>query len=62
VCKPHLDLLALAPRLLKDPGPGERTRNVTRGFVLIAWNLAKQDLRTALRSEFATAAAVLSGR
>ena len=62
MCEPHLDLLALAPRLLEGLGPGEGTRNITSGFVLIAWNLAKWDLRTALGSEFATVAVVLSGQ
>jgi len=62
VCEPHLDLLALPSRLLERLGPGEGTRNIPSGFVLIAWNLAKWDLRTAQRSEFATVAVALSSQ
>jgi hypothetical protein len=45
--EPHLDLFSLTPRLLEGLGAGEGTRNITSGFVLIAWNPAKRSLRTA---------------
>jgi hypothetical protein len=43
-------------------GPCEGTRNIASGFVLIAWNLAEGDLRTALRSKFAAVAVALSSQ
>ena len=40
VCKPHLDLLALASRLLKARGASERPGNVSGMFMDIARDLA----------------------
>jgi type IV secretion system protein TrbE len=36
--------------LLEGLGPNEGTRNITSGFVLIAWNLTKRDLRIAAQT------------
>jgi hypothetical protein len=62
VCEPHLDLLALMPGSLEVLGTSEGTRNIPSGFVLITWNLAEGDLRTALRSEFAAVAVAFSSQ
>jgi hypothetical protein len=40
VCKPHLDLLALAPRLLEAIGANERPGNVAGALMDIARDLA----------------------
>jgi hypothetical protein len=40
VCEPHLDLLALAPRLLKVLGANERSGDVAGMLMDIARNLA----------------------
>jgi hypothetical protein len=40
VCKPHLDLLALAPRLLKVLGADERSSDVAGMLMDIARDLA----------------------
>src|SRR3954467_8438598 len=56
VCKPHLDLLALAPRLLEALGASERPGNVSRVFMDVARDLARWILWTALRFEWATIA------
>jgi hypothetical protein len=40
VREPHLDLLALTPRLLKALGAGERPRNVSGMLMDIARDLA----------------------
>jgi hypothetical protein len=47
VREPHLDFLALTPRLLESVSAGEGTSNIARGFVLMARNPAKRELRTA---------------
>jgi hypothetical protein len=40
VCEPHLDLLALAPRLLEALGASERPSNVSGMFMDVARDLA----------------------
>jgi hypothetical protein len=44
VCKPHLDLLALAPRLLEALGASERPGDVSGMLVDVARNLARWEL------------------
>lgn len=51
--EPHLDLLALQPWSFERLGAGEGSRHITSDFVPMVWSLAKRDLGTALRPEFA---------
>jgi hypothetical protein len=51
VCEPHLDLLALAPRLLEALGASERSGDVSAVFMDVARNLACRLLWAALRFE-----------
>src|SRR5882724_9499463 len=51
VCEPHLDLLALAPRLLKALGASERSGDVSGMLMDIARNLARRFIWAALRFE-----------
>ena len=60
VRKPHLDLLALTSRRLEALGASERPGDVAGVLMNVARDLAKGDLRTALRSEFAAVAVMLS--
>ena len=59
--EPHLDLLALAPRLLEAFGAGERTGNVSGVFMDVARNFACWLFWTALRFERAYIAVELAG-
>jgi hypothetical protein len=59
VREPHLDLLAFSSRPVEPIGASQGPGNIARGFVPVAWNLAKRDLWTALRSEFAAVAVML---
>jgi hypothetical protein len=61
VRKPHLDLLALAPRLLEVLGANERSGDVAGTLMDIARNLARWVFRTALRFERAYIAVELAG-
>jgi hypothetical protein len=47
MCEPHLDLLALTPRVLEALGASERPGNVSGALVNVARDLAKRDFRTA---------------
>ena len=59
--EPHLNLLALASRLLEGFSIRKGTRNVSGAFVDVARNLARWFLRTALRFERAYIAVELAG-
>jgi hypothetical protein len=61
VCEPHLDLLALTPRLLKALSAGERPGNVSGMLMDIARDLARWFFWTALRFERAYIAVELAG-
>ena len=60
VREPHLDLLALTPRLLEALGASERPRNVPGMFMDIARDLARWFLWAALRFEWANVAVELA--
>jgi hypothetical protein len=47
VCEPHLDALAVTPRLLERFGADERSGNVASVLVNVAWDLACRFLRAA---------------
>ena len=57
----HLDLLALASRLLKALSTSERPGHVSGVFVDVARNLVRWVFRTALRFEWAYIAVELAG-
>ncbi|KRQ96311.1 hypothetical protein CQ10_31160 [Bradyrhizobium valentinum] len=59
--EPHLDLLALLPRLLEALGTGERTGNITGVLMDVARDLARWVFRTALWFEWAYIAVELAG-
>src|SRR5882672_3270822 len=61
VCEPHLDLLALASRLLKALGTSERPGDVSGVLMDVARDLARWVFRTALRFERAYVAVELAG-
>jgi len=56
----HLDLLAIAPRLRKRFGLGEGARDVARGLIDAAQDLALRGLGAAVRLQRATPAVVHS--
>jgi hypothetical protein len=60
VCEPHLDLLALAPRLLEGLSASERPGNVSGMFMDVARDLARRFLWAALRLEWANVAVDLA--
>jgi hypothetical protein len=60
VSEPHLDLLALASRLLKALSASERPRNVSGMLMDVARDLALWFLWTALRFEWAYMAVELT--
>ena len=60
MCEPHLDLLALAPRLLEALGASERPCNVPGMFMDIARDLARWFLWAALWFEWANVAVELA--
>ena len=60
MCEPHLDLLALAPRLLKALGASERAGNVSGVFMDVTRDLARRLLWAALRFERAYVAVELA--
>ena len=60
VCEPHLDLLALAPRLLKALGASERAGNVSGVLMDVTRDLARRLLWAALRFERAYVAVELA--
>ena len=60
MCKPHLDLLALAPRLLEALGASERPGDVAGVLMDVARDLARWLLRAALRLEWAHIAVELA--
>ena len=59
--KPHLDLLALAPRPLKVLGANERSGDVAGMLMDIARDLARRSFWAALRFEWAYIAVELAG-
>src|SRR5450756_1115000 len=61
VREPHLDLLALASRLLKALGANERPGNIPSVFMDVARDLASWFLWAALRFEWANIAVELAG-
>ena len=63
VCEPHLDLLALAPRLLEEHRCRPATGNVPCVLCAdVTWNFSKWVLRTAQGFEFATVTIELPGK
>src|SRR6476469_1904300 len=61
VREPHLDLLALPPRLLEALGTGERTGNIPGMLMDVARDLARWVFRTAPRFVWAYIAVELAG-